>query len=143
MASEKLGYYLITDTISYVLFILHTIPFFIRLLFNKNFTYYCFFLDVNSWMRGTHEFHVNWATTNSNDSIVYFWLINESYFCLFFFYSLKWIWHIDASLVHYYRLCMLMCVGMMVIFAVTKNLLHIIWPRQPFQGFLGKQCFSI
>ena len=69
-----------------------------------------------------------------------FWLINESYFCLFFFYSLRWIWHINASMVHQYRLYMLMCVGMMGIFAVTQNLLHIIWPRQPFQGFLGKQC---
>mgnify|MGYP003692153357 CR=1 FL=1 len=32
---------------------------------------YYFVEDVNSWMRGTHEFHENWATTNSNDSTVH------------------------------------------------------------------------
>ena len=37
--------------------------------FNKDFTYY-FVADVNSWMRGTHKFHENWATRNSNYSTV-------------------------------------------------------------------------
>ena len=76
---KKGGFSLITDTNNYVLTwlfiyttcirLLHTIPFFIK-LFNKIFTSYCFVEDVNSWMRGTHEFHENWATTNSNDSTV-------------------------------------------------------------------------
>ena len=40
------------------------------IVFNEIFTYY-YVEDVNSWMRGTHEFHENWATTNTNDSTVY------------------------------------------------------------------------
>ena len=40
-------------------------------MFNKKFTYY-FVEDANSWMRGTHEFHENLATMNSNDSTVFF-----------------------------------------------------------------------
>ena len=31
--------------------------------------------DVNSWMRGTHEFHKNRATTNPNDSTVFVYRI--------------------------------------------------------------------
>ena len=56
---------------------------------------YYFVEDVNSWMRGTHEFHENWATTNSNDSTVHvhvlpiyvfsmystlIWYMNDIYF---------------------------------------------------------------
>ena len=37
-------------------------------VFNKIFTYY-FVEDVNSWMRGNHDFQEN-STTNSNDSTV-------------------------------------------------------------------------
>ena len=48
----------------------YSIPFLFSLVVNKIFTSYCFIEDVNLWMRGTHEFHENWATTNSNDSIV-------------------------------------------------------------------------
>jgi hypothetical protein len=43
--------------------------------------------DVNSYVRGTHEFHENWATTNSNDFTVSYlemgvlsegsWLVGE------------------------------------------------------------------
>ena len=39
--------------------------FFIK-VFNTNY----FVEDVNSWKWGTHEFHENWTTTNSNDSTV-------------------------------------------------------------------------
>ena len=55
-------YYMCTD---------YCIPFLFSLVFNKIFTSYCFVEDVNSWMRGTHEFHENWATTNCNDSTVF------------------------------------------------------------------------
>ena len=40
-------------------------------MFNEILTSYCYVEDVNSWMRGTHEFHENWATANSNDSTVF------------------------------------------------------------------------
>ena len=63
---RRFDYYLIIDNINSVhdcLFILlhwgvlHTIYFFF-LVFNKHFTYH-FVEDVNSWMRGNHEFHEN------------------------------------------------------------------------------------
>lgn len=38
---------------------------------------YLFVWDVNSWMRATHEFQKNWATTKSNASTVHcIWIIN-------------------------------------------------------------------
>lgn len=33
--------------------------------------FYYFVEDVNSWIRGTHEFHENWTFAESNDSTVY------------------------------------------------------------------------
>ena len=65
---------IIIATINYVLACLldtdFCIPFLFSLVFNKSLTSYCFVEVVNSWMRGTHEIHENWATTNSNDSTV-------------------------------------------------------------------------
>ena len=50
--------------------VLHTIFFSLECSISILHRYY-FVEDVNSWMRGTHEFHENWATTNSNDSTVH------------------------------------------------------------------------
>lgn len=33
--------------------------------------FYYFVEDVNSWIKGTHEFHENWTFAESNDSTVY------------------------------------------------------------------------
>lgn len=33
--------------------------------------FFYFVEDVNSWIRGTHEFHENWTFAESNDSTVY------------------------------------------------------------------------
>ena len=96
MASEKWGYYLITDTINYVLTWLFIYTTCVRTIAYHSFFHEClikfYFLlfcwGCNSWMRGTHEFHDYWTTTNSNDPTVYHatsqWVVKSDGFLSFF-----------------------------------------------------------